>query len=119
LGRRASDAGEIDAMARHEHTIGAADAMPSRCARWSTQIPVFLVEEPRAVEVGDDEAERALFADAQRRLLALVPDLHATLVVSGGSAHPGGTGAVLARRTARTGWTCTTARQLYWSGRRR
>ncbi len=49
-------------------THRAADAMPSRCARWSTQDARCSSSRSAAVEVGDGRAERALFADAQRRL---------------------------------------------------
>jgi len=47
------------------------------------------------VEVVDDAAERALFHDAQQRLLETVPELHATLVVTGGTAHLAGPDAIL------------------------
>ena len=96
LGRRASDGGELDEAARHDRTLAIADALASEVrALAEAGCPVILVEEPRAVDVGEVEAERALFAEAQRRLLALAPDLHATLVVSGGSAQHAGPDAIL------------------------
>jgi methionine synthase II (cobalamin-independent) len=96
LGRRASDGGELDEAARHDRTLAIADALASEVrALAEAGCPVILVEEPRAVDVGEDEVERALFAEAQRRLLSLALDLHATLVVSGGSAHRAGPDAIL------------------------
>jgi hypothetical protein len=56
---------------------------------------IVLVEEPRAVDIGVDRAERELFAEAQRRLLGEAPDLHATLVIAGGSAAGAGPGTIL------------------------
>lgn len=96
LGRRTSDGGERDQAARHDRTLAVADALATEVrALAEAGCPVILVEEPRAVDVGEVEAERTLFAEAQRRLLALAPDLHATLVVSGGSAHHAGPDAIL------------------------
>ena len=82
--------------ARADRTLALADALAREVrALADAGCPVILVEEPRAVDVGEDEAERALFAEAQRRLLALAPEAHATLVVSGGSAHRAGPDAIL------------------------
>ncbi|OGO55951.1 MAG: hypothetical protein A2V85_03965 [Chloroflexi bacterium RBG_16_72_14] len=87
---------EVADAARADRTLALADALAHEVrALADAGCPVILVEEPRAVDVGEDEAERALFADAQRRLLALAPDAHATLVVSGGSAHRAGPDAIL------------------------
>ncbi|MEW6223521.1 MAG: hypothetical protein AB1627_02715 [Chloroflexota bacterium] len=81
---------------RADRTLALADALAREVrALADAGCPVILVEEPRAVDVGEDGAERALFAEAQRRLLALAPEAHATLVVSGGSAHRAGPDAIL------------------------
>lgn len=61
--------------------------------------PVVIVEEPAAVEIGADPAERALFAEAQRQLLSAVeafPDLHAMLAITGGNADTAGPEAIFA-----------------------
>lgn len=85
-----------EAPMRAERTRALADALAVEVrALAEAGCPVVLVEEPRAVDVGEDAAERDLFLDAQRRLLAPVPDLHAMLVVSGGSAHLAGPDAIL------------------------
>jgi methionine synthase II (cobalamin-independent) len=97
MGRRAADGGAQEVGAgRPDRTLALADALASEVgALAEAGCPVILVEEPGAVDVGEDGAERALFAEAQRRLLALAPDVHATLVVSGGSAHLAGPHAIL------------------------
>jgi hypothetical protein len=46
-----------------------------------------MVEEPAAVRIGTDEQERLLFGASQRVLLEEAPDLHAMLVIAGGSAN--------------------------------
>ncbi len=52
--------------------------------------PLVQVDEPDAVRIGDDEAERRLFADAHRRLLEGVTGAHPSLCVIGGSADAAG-----------------------------
>ena len=60
-----------------------------------------LVEEPAAIGIGTsgststDDAERALFADGEARLLADRPALHAMLAMTGGSAWPAGAATIL------------------------
>lgn len=96
LGRRA-DRGSPDPDGRRERTLALADGLAAEVrALAEAGCPVVMVEEPRAVDVGEDPGERALFAEAQRRLLALAPDAHAMLVVTGGSAHAAGAEAILA-----------------------
>lgn len=88
LGRR-TDAGP--ASRRRVRTMALAKALGGELRRLAEAgCPVVIVEEPAAVEVGVHAAERRLFADAQRRLLAPVPDLHAMLAISGGSAADAG-----------------------------
>jgi methionine synthase II (cobalamin-independent) len=53
------------------------------------------VEEPAATSIGQDDVERELFAAAQTALLATAPDLHAMLVIQGGSAWDAGADAIL------------------------
>lgn len=59
--------------------------------------PLVVVEEPAAVGIGKDRAERTLFGAAQRRLLTgdgSPADLHSMLAVIGGSAADAGPDAV-------------------------
>ena len=102
-----------DAERRTEFTLELAARLAAELAALAAAgCPMVLVEEPAAVGIGTsgststDDAERALFASAQARLLADRPALHAMLVVTGGSAWPAG-----ARddpRRARTSRTCST-----------
>lgn len=90
LARRGDD-GAADTTGRRERTLALADALAGEVrALAEAGCPVIMVEEPRAVDIGDDPAERALFTEAQRRLLAPAPDLHAMLVIAGGSANAAG-----------------------------
>ncbi|MBF6604087.1 MAG: hypothetical protein IVW53_00685 [Chloroflexi bacterium] len=69
--------------------------------------PVLEIVEDGAVRIGDDPAERRLFADAQRRLLAGLPDPavnavgaadggpHRTLAIRGGNADAAGAATIL------------------------
>lgn len=96
LGRRA-EPGTPDPGGRRERTLALADRLATEVRVLAEAgCPVVLVEEPRAVDVGEDPGERSLFAEAQGRLLALAPDAHAMLVVTGGSAHTAGAEAILA-----------------------
>jgi methionine synthase II (cobalamin-independent) len=62
--------------------------------------PFIQIDEDAAVGIGPDEAERALFREAQRRLLAVLvagPDRpHLSLAISGGNADPAGPETILA-----------------------
>lgn len=81
---------------RAERTLALADELATGVrALADAGCPIVAVEEPAAVAVGEDPAERELFLEAQRRLLAHAPDLHAMLVVAGGSAHAAGPDAIL------------------------
>jgi hypothetical protein len=57
--------------------------------------PMVLVEEPAATAIGADDRERELFATAQERLLADVGELHAMLLITGGSAWEAGAETIL------------------------
>ena len=95
LGRRVR-AG-LDAEARSTFTAEMADALGGELrALAAAGCPMVQVDEPDAVAIGADAAEQALFADAQTRLLAAAPDLHAMLLVTGGSAWEAGADTILA-----------------------
>ena len=91
-----------DAERRTEFTLELAARLAAELtALAAAGCPMVLVEEPAAVGIGTsgststDDAERALFASAQARLLADRPALHAMLVVTGGSAWPAGAPTIL------------------------
>ncbi len=68
-----------------------ADALAGELAALAAAgCPVVQVMEPEVVGIGEDTAARDGFRLAQRRLLALAPDLHAMLAITGGSAHATG-----------------------------
>src|SRR4051812_40931302 len=52
--------------------------------------PIVEIEEPDAVLIGTDEAERGLFRDAHRTLLETVAGAHVSLAIVGGDATPAG-----------------------------
>jgi hypothetical protein len=61
--------------------------------------PMAIIEEPAAVQIGDDPEERVLFAAAQERLLAdaeALTDLHVMLAINGGAADGAGSETILA-----------------------
>jgi hypothetical protein len=88
LGRRT---GRGSAVARRKRTLVLADTLGAALAALAAAgCPVVVVEEPDAVHIGTNAGERRLFAEAQVRLLAPVPDLHAMLAISGGSAADAG-----------------------------
>ncbi len=58
--------------------------------------PMVQVEEPAAIVIGDDDAERELFANAQSALLAEASGVHSMLVITGGSAWEAGAETILA-----------------------
>ena len=81
LGRR------FAADRRGERTLALADALAHELAALAAAgCPLVEVEEPAACEIGVDERERALFVDAQRRLLVGAGGTHASLAVVGGDA---------------------------------
>ena len=100
LGRRGWSDLPPNSDERKERTLGIAEALARDLAALAAAgCPVLIVEEPAAVEVGADPWERALFAAAQRRLLAdteAFPDLHAMLAVTRGSAWEAGAEAIFA-----------------------
>ena len=54
------------------------------------------VEEPAATAIADDDAERALFRDAQARLLDGTADVHVSLALTGGDVAAAGAATLLA-----------------------
>jgi methionine synthase II (cobalamin-independent) len=58
--------------------------------------PLIEVHEPAATSIGADEAERALFREAQFRLLDGVEGIHRSLAVTGGNADQAGIETILA-----------------------
>lgn len=83
-------------LGRERLTLALADALAGELAGLAAAgCAVVEVEEPAAARIGTDPAARALFLEAQRRLLAGAPDLHATLAITGGSAHEAGPETIL------------------------
>jgi hypothetical protein len=88
LGRRNTGA---SAARRRARTMALADALAVVLRSLADAgCPIVVVDEPAAVRIGTNTGERRLFADAHRRLLEGVPDLHAMLAISGGSAADAG-----------------------------
>jgi hypothetical protein len=94
LGRRVEEGN--DARERSAFTLEMAEVLGEELRSLAAAgCPMVLIEEPSAISIGADEAERALFAEAQARLLAVAPELHATLVINGGSAWAAGADTIL------------------------
>ena len=94
LGHRVA---EMSAATRANVTIGIAHTLAGELrALADAGCPMVVVEEPAATIVGADPADRALFIEAHERLLSLVPELHAMLAISGGSALGAGAGTIFA-----------------------
>ena len=62
----------------------------------SAGCPLIEIHEPAAVTIGEDEAERALFREAQLRLLDGIEGSHRSLAITGGSADDAGIETILA-----------------------
>lgn len=89
LGR--AGAGKSGALARRASTLGAADALNADLrALAAGGCPLIEIHEPAATAIGDDPSERALFREAQRRLLDGVDGPHLSLAITGGSADGAG-----------------------------
>ena len=84
-------------IGRYDVTVGIADTLGRELrALADAGCPVVVIEEPAAVLIGGDKGERALFAEAQRRLLESVPQLHAMLATTGGSVLEAGAETIFA-----------------------
>ena len=85
---------------RMDRALGLAAALAGELAALAAAgCRIAIVEEPAAVLIGEDAAERELFVAVQRRLLADVaasPALHPMLAVTGGSAAAAGPGVIFA-----------------------
>ena len=81
-------------LGRQRVTLAFAEALGAELAELADAgALVVQVDEPALVEIGPADAlERALAADAWRRLAAAVPDLHLTLAIVGGAAEGAGPG---------------------------
>lgn len=85
---RLSDPGEVG---RERLTLALAEALNQELrALAGAGCPLVQVDENAAILIGDDEAERRLFRDAQRRLLDGVTGTHRSLAITMGSAHEAG-----------------------------
>ncbi len=94
LGRRVTEG--QDATARTEFTLELAERLRTQLGSLAEAgCSMVQVEEPAAVAIGDDDAERELFATAQSRLLADDPAIHTMLVIQGGSAWEAGDETIL------------------------
>lgn len=83
-------------LGRERLVLALAEALAGELAELAAAgCAVVEVEEPEAAGIGSDAASRALFLEAQRRLLAGTPDLHATLAITGGSADGAGAATIL------------------------
>jgi len=90
-------AGGGDAAARTARTLDLASRGNAVIKELATAgCPLVEVHEAAAVAIGTDEAERALFREAQLRLLDGVDRTHASLAIVGGSAHEAGIDTILA-----------------------
>jgi Cobalamin-independent synthase, Catalytic domain len=111
LGRRAVDEAAALALAAGETapteaereadrarvTIALADSLSREVEALAVAgCPMILVEEPGAARIGEDDAERALFAATTSRLLSTAGPMHPMLVITGGSAHEAGVEAIFA-----------------------
>lgn len=94
MGRRAIDG---PPAARGKLTLAFAEALGTELRTLADAgCPMVIIEEPDATRIGGHEMEGRLFADAQQRLLAPVPDLHAMLAITGGSAALAGPDVIFA-----------------------
>ena len=86
----------VVAMPRRRLTLAIAEALNAELhALAGAGCPFIEVVEDAATTIGDDPAERRLYRDAQRRLLAGLDDVHVSLAVRGGNADGAGAGTIL------------------------
>ena len=94
--RRAARQAGADAAERREFTLELASRLAVELLGLAEAgCPMAVVEEPDAVTIGEDDAERELFADAPAGLLRDAPALHAMLAITGGSAWEAGAETIL------------------------
>jgi len=88
LGRRS---GERGGRARERVTLTAAERLRDEIAALAgAGCPLVWIDEPDAIGVGEADAERSLFREAQRRLLDGISGIHPTLAIGGGNADTSG-----------------------------
>jgi methionine synthase II (cobalamin-independent) len=88
LGRRSGARGR---RARERATLAAAERLRDEIAALADAgCPLVWIDERDAALVGDVRSERALFRDAQRRLLEGISGIHPTLAIGGGNADTAG-----------------------------
>ncbi|MEP6639984.1 MAG: hypothetical protein ABJC39_11585 [Chloroflexota bacterium] len=89
--------GRDPATARTSATLGRAVALNAVLRELAAAgCPMIEIHEPDATAIGPDEAERALFREAQLRLLDGVDGAHLSLAVTGGNADTAGIETLLA-----------------------
>lgn len=91
-GRHAASPGRsVASPERTAATLASAEALNLHLRALSDAgCPFVEIAEPAAVAIGDDPGERALFADAHRRLTDGVTDTHLSLALTGGNADTAG-----------------------------
>ena len=83
-------AADADAS-RERATLAVAEALNAEIrALAAAGCPLVEIDEPDAVAIGDDAAERRLFADAHRRLTDGIGNVHLSLALTGGNADTAG-----------------------------
>lgn len=83
-------------LGRPKVTLALAEALNAELqALAAAGCPMIEVVEDAAVAIGDDPAERRLFADAQLRLTAGLAEVHLSLAIRGGSADRAGAATIL------------------------
>jgi hypothetical protein len=88
---------EGDHLARSDATLARAAALNATLrALAAAGCPLIEIHEPAAIGIGADEAERALFREAQLRLLDGLTGTHPSLALTGGSADGAGIDTILA-----------------------
>lgn len=94
LGVQGGDGGARDRRALTFHLAEALNA-ELRALR-GAGCPLAEIEEPGAIRIGEDDAERRLFRDAQERLGRDLDGIHLSLAILGGSADAAGAATILA-----------------------
>ncbi len=96
-GAPAGAAEQADDAARTEATLSAAEALRTDLlALAAAGCPYIEIHEPAATKIGTDEARRARFREAHRRLLDGVSGAHLSLAITGGNADAAGVETLLA-----------------------
>jgi methionine synthase II (cobalamin-independent) len=79
--------------ARERATLAAAELLRNEIiALAQASCPLVWIDEPAAIDIGEQKEERALFRESHRRLLDGITGIHATLAIGGGNADDAGVG---------------------------